>query len=74
MCSTLKMIDPGDNQANGDVDSSVDMVTSMAVCEDDRMNEARSTVDQAVGATPLVGWVQYSHQLAKPIQMLVVRG
>jgi hypothetical protein len=35
------MIDPGENQANGEVDSSEDMVI-IAVCEDDLISEAWS--------------------------------
>ena len=56
LCTTLKMIDPGENQA-----------CQGRRGEDDLMNEARSTVDQAVGAIPLVDGMGYFHQLAKLI-------
>ena len=42
MCSTLKLIDPGENKANGEVDSSKDMVTIIVVCEDELCIEART--------------------------------
>ena len=42
------VIDPGDNQANGVVDSSEDKVTIIVVCEDDLIIKARSTMGQVV--------------------------